>query len=72
MPILLKLTYRDINGKVLNEVGPEELYLPKLNSLAGVNSKVVLDLLEEELEEYNWSRLEDVKVEWVAFRSSIN
>ena len=72
MPILLKMTYKDTRGKVLNEIGPKELYLPKVNSLNKVNSKVVFDALEDRLEDYNWTGHDDIRVEWEAFPVSIN
>ena len=67
MPILLRLIYKNKKGKILENIGPENLYLPKVNSGKGLREKVVLDALEPELEEYDWSHIgeQEVTVEWL-------
>ena len=72
MPILLKLTYKNKQGKIVHEVGPGELYLPKVKSLERVNNKIILDALENELEGYNWAGQEDINVEWVVLATSVH
>ena len=72
MPVLLKITYTDGKGKILRRMGPEELYIPDINSSENVNGKAVLNALEYELEEYDWSEHEIIDVRWIVISSSVH
>lgn len=64
MPILVEITYADENGNVLNGQGPKELYIPKVNSSKDLNTNVLFDALEEELEEYEPFESSPVVIRW--------
>ncbi len=71
MPILLKMIYTDLRGNVLKNIGPEELYLPCVHSSDKITFKTVADILEDELEEYNWSGVEAVNLHWEVISSRV-
>ncbi len=68
MPLLLRMTYIDLSGFMVKDVGPEELYLPNANSAEDINNKVIADALEDELEEY---RPDSFSIKWKII-SSVN
>ena len=71
MPILLKMVYSDLNGNVLKGIGPAELYLPKIHSPEKITFKIITDVLEQELEEYEWSGLDVVRLDWEVISSRV-
>jgi len=66
MPVLFTLKYRNADGKILYGIGPKELYFPEIHSLDCITNEEMFDALEEKLEEYDWSGLDEVDVEWYA------
>ena len=71
MPLLLRMIYKDLDGNVLKGVGPEELYLPKVHSPLDITFGEVTNVLENELEEYVWSGLDAVEIDWEVISSRI-
>ena len=71
MPLLLKMIYRDLEGNILKGVGPEELYLTKVHSPDLITFEAVSEILESELEEYNWSGLDAISLDWEVISSRI-
>ena len=63
MPLLLKMIYKDLNGNILKDVGPEELYLPEVHSADEITFSTVADALEDDLEEYCWSGHDAIDVD---------
>ena len=72
MPLLLKMIYKDLNGNILKDVGPENLYLPEVHSLEKITFRAVTDILEDELEEYNWSGLDVISLDWEVISSRVS
>ena len=71
MPLLLKMIYKDLSGNVLNDVGPEELYIPDVHSPEEITFKTIADILEHELEDYAWSGLDVVSLDWEVISSRV-
>ncbi len=72
MPFLIRVKYLDKTGKVLENIGPKELYITKVNSLESITSELILNTLEEDIEDYDWSGSSEIFVEWQVITSSVN
>ena len=72
MPLLLRMIYKDLEGNILKNVGPEELYIPDVHSSDKLTFNNIANILECELEEYAWSELDAISLDWEVISSRVS